>query len=343
MDPDVAQYEAVGKELLRRCLAEETATDLHAWLSATLARFGGGAEDAALTWTASFDYYDTLLAKREAQAHLPANERRLLDWPWASWNTRLDPLEAGMLVSITAPDGQGKSLVVECLAEHWARQQHRVVFVHYELNWALMMDRRTARHTSIPVRTLKSGNMTFEQRSIVAQVRPRLLAWDGEITYLHTPGWTMERTVAELRKLHGDGQCDIAVIDYLEKAQPSKRQLQMYGSNTWEREADNVEQLKVLAEAAEFPVVMVAQMSKAGKDESTRTMDRNAMSGSASKSNKANIVVLLRRERMDDGNYSPTVHVQIDKNTMGITGGFEQVMQPEFFRLGDIYDVISGR
>jgi replicative DNA helicase len=338
MDPDVAQYEAVGKELLRRCLADETATDLHAWLSATLARFGGGDDNAALTWPASFDYYDALLAKRDAQAALPLNERRLIDWPWASWNSFIDPLEAGMLVSITAPDGQGKTIVVECLAEHWARRRHKVVFVHYELNWTLMLDRRTARHTSIPVRTLKSGIMSPAQRSMVAEVRPRLLAWEGDITYLHTPGWTMERTVAELRKLHAAGACDVAVIDYLEKAQPSKRQLQMYGSNTWEREADNVEQLKVLAEAVELPVVMVAQMSKAGKDETARTMDRNAMSGSASKSNKANVVILLRRERMADGNYSPTVHVQIDKNTMGGTGGFDQVMQPEFFRLGDVYD-----
>ena len=93
--------------------------------------------------------------------------------------------------------------------------------MHYELNRALMMDRRTARHTSIPVRALKSGAMTAEQRATVASVRPRLLAWDGEITYLHTPGWTMERTIAELRSLQADGRCDVAVIDYLEKASPS--------------------------------------------------------------------------------------------------------------------------
>ena len=62
----------------------------------------------------------------------------------------------------------------------------------------------------------------------------------------------MERTCAELRKLHAEGACDVAVIDYLEKAQPSKRQLQAHGTNTWEREADNVEQLKVLRNQRRF-------------------------------------------------------------------------------------------
>jgi replicative DNA helicase len=342
MDPEVAQYEALGLELLKRCLADESATDLHSWILSTIARFGGGDESAALGWLESFDWYDALLAKRDALAALPLSERRLIDWPWESWNRLIDPLEPGMLISITAPDGQGKTILVECLAEHWARRKHRVAFVHYELNRSLMMDRRTARHTSILVRTLKSGTMTAEQRAVVAEVRPRLLAWDGAITYLHTPGWTMERTTAELRKLRAEGACDVAVIDYLEKASASSRQLKMHGTNTWEREADNVEQLKILAESVEMPVVMVAQMSKAGKDEPAKRMDRNDIGGSASKSNRANVVVLLRRDRLDTGDYSPIVHVQIDKNTMGATGGFDQVMQPEFFRLGDVYDSIGG-
>ena len=243
----------------------------------------------------------------------------------------------GMLASITAPDGQGKTIVVECLAEHWASRAHRVVFAHYELNRSLMLDRRMSRHTSLPVRALRSGTLTADQRKQVHEVRPRLTAWEGGITYLHTPGWTMEQTTAELRKLHAEGLCDVAVIDYLEKVAPSPKQLKMFGANVWQREADNVEQLKVFAERAEVPVVMVAQMNKAGKSTDFGRMDRSDMTGSADKSNKANLVVLLKRDREDDGNYGNTVHVQVDKNTMGATGAFDQYMQPEYFRLTDIY------
>lgn len=337
MSFELMQYEELARELYKRVDADESPSDIYDWLKDRIKRIGGGADPTAgLGWVESFDWYDALLAKREALALLPLEQRRLVDWPWQSWNNLIDPMEPGMLASITAPDGQGKTIIVECMAEHWARRHHKIVFVHYELNRALMMDRRTARHTSIPVRALKSGNMTPEQRATVASVRPRLLAWDGEITYLHTPGWTMERTIAELRSLQADGRCDVAVIDYLEKAAPSVRQVKLFGQNVWQREADNVEQLKVFAESTDVPVIMVAQMKKSGKDESWQKMDRNDMGGSGDKSNKANLVVLLRRDRDDAGSYSNTVHVQVDKNTMGATGAFDQWMQPEYFRLLDI-------
>lgn len=56
----------------------------------------------------------------------------------------------------------------------------------------------------------------------------------------------MERTTAELRRLHAEGECNVVVLDYLEKATPSQRQLKMFGTNLYQREADNVEQLKKL-------------------------------------------------------------------------------------------------
>ena len=337
MNVEAKQYEVLALELLQRVNAEAEPADMHDWLTRRLGALGAGDTEAALYWHDSFDWYDELLAKREALALLPESERRLLDWPWASWNRLIDPMAPGMLASITAPDGQGKTIVVECLAEHWASRAHKVVFAHYELNRSLMLDRRMSRHTSLPVRALRSGTLTTDQRKAVNEVRPRLMAWEGGITYLHTPGWTMEQTTAELRKLHAEGLCDVAVIDYLEKVAPSPRQLKMFGANVWQREADNVEQLKIFAERAEIPVVMVAQMNKAGKGMSIDRMDRSDMTGGADKSNKANLVVLLKRDREIDGNYGNTVHVQVDKNTMGATGAFDQYMQPEYFRLTDIY------
>ena len=81
---------------------------------------------------------------------------------------------------------------------------------------------------------------------------------------------------------------------------------------------------------------MVAQMSKVGKGQGTNTVDRNAMTGSGEKSNRANLVVLLRRDRDDLAGYSSIVDVIIDKNTMGGTSTFQQQMQPQYYRVGDI-------
>lgn len=333
---DLAVYEMLAKETLRRVFAEEDVESLQAWLMGQVVRLGGGVdEDAVLTWAQSFDFYDELLARREQQALLPAAERKELQWPWLSWSKLIDPLEPGMLAVLAAGDGMGKTIYGESIAEYWARHRNRVVFVHFELNRALMMDRRTARHTSILRRDLKSGMLTVEQKRMVAEVRPRLLAWDGYVTYLHTPGWSMEKVVQKLAALKLDGGCDVVVLDYLEKAAPSQRQLKMFGSNVFQREADNVEQIKNWSEQSEVPVLMLAQMSKEGKKQDVDTMDRTGIRGAGEKTEKANVVVLLNRKREED-TYSNTVDVRVDKNTIGATGGFQQWMQPEFFRVTDV-------
>lgn len=334
--PELQQYLALAQETMRRCYAEEDPTMLHQWLTDQLGKMRGAVEgNALMTWQESFDYYDQLLAQREADALLPESERKTVDWLWPSWNRMIDPLEPGMLAVVSAGDGQGKTIYAESLAEHWARRKNKVVFLHYELNRAIVLDRRTARHTSINRRDLKSGRLTTEQKETIQEMRPRLLAWDGYITYIHTAGWTMERTLQDLHRLKVEGQCDVVVLDYLEKNAPSRRQLQMFGTNTYQREADNVEQLKNFAESTETPVLMLAQMSKAGKTTDASTLDRTGMRGAGEKSEKANVVILLHREKIENG-YSQKVDVVIDKNTMGPTGSFSQWMQPEFFRVQEM-------
>lgn len=337
MNPEIAQYEAMAKELMRRCMAEEEPEALRQWLTETIARLGGGDTQAVMPWLESFDLVDTIVANYEKMAGMKDEDRKTLNWPWQSWRNLIDPLEDGMLGVVTAPDGQGKTIYGESIAEYWAEHKNRVVFVHYELNRKLMMLRRTSRHAGILVRDIKEGHLSDDQKRKIKEIRPRLTAWDGFISYVHTPGWTMERTTAELARLYSEGLCDVVVLDYLEKASASRRQLQMFGSNIYQREADNVEQLKNFSETTGVPVVMIAQMSKEGKSTGFDKLDRGGMRGAGEKSDKANLVVMLKRDRVGDG-YSNTVEVLVDKNTMGRTGTFTQTMQPEFFRVADTYD-----
>ncbi|KKQ62535.1 MAG: hypothetical protein US85_C0025G0003 [Candidatus Shapirobacteria bacterium GW2011_GWF1_38_23] len=247
MNPEIVQYEVLAKELLRRCMAEDEPEELRRWLSEMLARMGAGEEDAILKWVDSFDFTSKIIEDYEKIANTPESLRRDLSWPWQSWNNIIDPLEDGMLGLVTAPDGAGKTIYAESIAEHWAAHKNRVVFVHYELNRKLMMLRRTSRHTGITPRDIKSGKLNLLQKQKIDEVKPRLLKWEGYISYLHTPGWTMERTITELRRLVNEDECDVVVLDYLEKASASKRQLQMFGTNIYQREADNVEQIKTFA------------------------------------------------------------------------------------------------
>ncbi len=340
-DPELAKWEAFAKEILRRCMAEEDPDELHAWMLAVLERIAKPEElKPFLLWLETFEFYQGVTERRYEMANLPELERKTLTWPWSSWARIIDPLAPGMLGVVTAPDGMGKTLYCENIAEHWARHGNHVVYIHYELNHEVMLDRRLARHTSMTVRLLRSGRLSPAQQYTIAEANARLKSWPGGITYLHTPGWSMDRTIEALTKFHNDGLCDAIVLDYLEKVAPSKRQLQLFGPNQFQREADNVEQIKTFAEQASIPVLLAAQMNKMGKRAGFADVDRTGMRGAGEKSEFANLVVMLHRDRTADG-YSEQVNVLVDKNTMGPTGTFKQRMQPEFYRVADIAEAQS--
>lgn len=336
MNPELAVYEALAKEILRRVMADEEPTDINTWILDQLSRLGGGDNEAAMTWLESFDYTENMLVDYERIANDPDEIKKMLRFPWLSWRKYVNFLDPGTLTTITAPDGQGKTIYAESIAEHWAQTGKKVAFVHFELNRTLMMTRRLSRHTGLTATYIKDGKYTPADVENIDNAKKKLKHFDGQITYLHTPGWTAEKTIAELRKLHTEGKCDGVVWDYLEKTAASRRQLQMFGANLFMREADNVEQMKNFAESSGVPVIQVAQLRKEGKGKSISNVDRTDIRGASEKTDKANLVIVINRERIETG-YSNETNVLIDKNTMGPTGTFKQIMQPEYFRVADIY------
>ncbi len=331
--PGLEAYLILAQELMRRVYAEESPEEINAWLSTQLQRLAGqGTEAARMTWAESFEVYEGIMAKRVADATLPEGERKMLTWPWATWSNLLDPLEPGMLTVLAAGDGGGKTLYAENIAEHWARSGHNVVFLHWELNKALMLDRREARHTGITRRTLKIGKLTLSEERERQAANDRLRQWPGGITYVHTPGWTAEKALVEVQSLIGEHLCDVFVIDYLEKMAPSPRQAKLFGTNFFIREADDVEQVKSFGEQQEVPALLLAQLNKIGKGQSFVNLDRTAIRGAGEKTEKANIVILLHRENTE----SEMVQVRIDKNTIGPTGSFSQWLDTARFRVCDL-------
>lgn len=336
MNPELVKYEMVAKELLRRVLAEEDAEDIRLWLAEVAQRAKDEEDTAAfLYWMATFEFYERLQVQRAEYAALPEDERKRLDWPWTSWNTMIDPLQPGMLAVLAAPSGCGKTTYAECIAEHWARKGGQVAFLHWELSHETMLDRRLARNAFMNVRQVREGVQTAERMDKMGSARDSLRLWLGGITYIHAPGWTADKAIRALDTLQAQGKCDVVVIDYLEKIASSNRQLKFFGANTFQREADNVEQIKIFSERAGVPVLMLSQLSKRGRDASFDDIDSTAIRGAGEKSEKANLVVLLKRARTSDG-YANEVQVLIDKNTLGPTGTRKQIMQPEYFRVADI-------
>jgi len=190
------------------------------------------------------------------------------------------------------------------------------------------------RHSGIPRRTLKLGQLAPFEIEEHRRADERLKAWRGGITYVHTPGWTVERALVEVRNLIEENLCDVFVVDYLEKAGAAPSQVKLFGTNVFVREAHDVEQIKSFSEQQEVPVLLLAQLNKIGKGQSFATLDRTAVRGAGEKTEKANVVILLHRESTE----VETVQVRIDKNTIGPTGSFTQYMDVRRFRIQDIQE-----
>lgn len=270
------------------------------------------------------------------------------DWPWASWNSRVRPLPPGMVGIIAAPDGQGKSMYLEQVAEHWASHGQHVVLVHLEDALDYKLDRRLARHASVELSKIEDGNLSEYEQYQVDEANGRIGAWAEYLHYYHAAGESMTTILRELESRVAEGICQAVIFDYLDKVQPTRGQANVYGTNTWERQANDMEQLKTFAEKSKVPVFTATQGNKSMQSGGTQT--RQAIQGSGQKSQKAQLVMILTREMVGDeglrdkngkllaepGEYSPVAKLKIDKQNRGKTGNFKQYIMGQFFTVRDI-------
>lgn len=303
--------------------------------------------DSLMKWDKSFDHYWSVLEERKRQT---AAGGRLTTYPWASWNNLIDPAEPGLPMVISADSGKGKTIYLECLADWWAMQGLSVAFVHFELNKDIMLDRRTVRHSQIPRRVLATGSLTDAQEQRIRDTDTRLKGWRGTINYLHTPGWSIEEVCREGKRMVQDGLCDVMVLDYLDKAAASPRQMKLFGSNENARAADNTDYWKNFLENESVVGASAGQLNKDGKlQTSIDTLVKEHILGSGHRVNFVNVVGLLHRQTLDGpemdengekvgdvGDYSRIAKMKFDKNTLGQRGIVDQIMKPHLFTVNDL-------
>jgi len=285
---------------------------------------------------------------RKRIADHEAGIRSGYDWPWASWNKLMRPLQPGFVATLAAPDGMGKSTYLEMIAEHWASRGYHVVYVHLEDSLTYKLDRRMARTALVGIDRIQDGNLSPDDQRKIADAESRMSAWADLLHYYEAPGESMTTILRELESRVAEGVCQAVVFDYLDKVRPTRGQSQLYGNNLWERQADDMEQLKAFAEKSKLAVLTATQGNKAMQDAGTQT--RQAIQGSGQKSQKSQLVVILTRDLVGSGGmkdsngaliaaageYSPMVNVRVDKQNIGRTGGFQQVLVGQYFTVRDI-------
>lgn len=262
---------------------------------------------------------DYLINQRDRAERLAEDPDCLITTPWADLNRALIELEPGALHVVAAPTGIGKTIYMECMAEHNARHGKSVAFYHLELSHQTMLDRRMARHSGIQVWQLRKGYDGEE----VHRATGFLSSWQQHIAYIHCPGWSANRVVADLHGLHARGMADLAIVDYLGKlAMPAlggRNEASAIGSY-------RMEPLKTCAEQLGIPIVTGSQLNRARRARRDKRAVLDDLRSSGEIAEKANQVIVIHRvkspygkERFD--HQKPIeIEFQVEKNSQGIAG-----------------------
>lgn len=274
---------------------------------------------------ASSHYYGSDDSLMDYLADQIAMQDRLQSDPDALIVTGLRDLDAylgclpeGLLHVPVARPGTGKTIYCECLAEHNARRGKRIAFYHYELSTREMLHRRVARHGKVLLQRLREGYDGPEVMSALDTIR----AWHGNIVYIHCPGWSAERVAADMTRLHARGECDLAIVDYVQKIPLPNRE-----GTTSMKIGQNAEVLKTCAEQLGIPVVLPSQVNRSFKGRGNARPTIADIRESGEIEEKANQILVLHRpnERQagrpeDLFGTVEKIEVYIEKNTGGATG-----------------------
>jgi replicative DNA helicase len=127
------------------------------------------------------------------------------------------------LTTVLARTGGGKTLAAMQIADSNAKAGLKVLYFHVELNQAQMLARRYCRMTGITVLGQLAGRLEEEQQAALLRASGEISNWPGRVDFVHSPNWSAEKLVGELKARHfalvasqGRGY-DLVVLDYLQR------------------------------------------------------------------------------------------------------------------------------
>lgn len=242
-------------------------------------------------------------------------------------------LMPGYLHVVAARSSIGKTMYMECSAEANAKRNKKVAFYHLELGYDMMVDRMMARHTGISISELRRGYDGAE----LGQAIDRIVPWFRNIIFVHCPGWSAERISADIQRLKMRGECDLAIVDYLQKialpvTHSGLNQAALYGLEA--------EALKICAENCQIPIMLGSQVSRDYKYRDEKRPHMEDIRNSGEIEEKANQIIILHRpeERNQNLRFGDTeiLEAAVEKNTCGGVGVVQLVHVVGRYLLGDL-------
>lgn len=210
-------------------------------------------------------------------------------------------LHPGQLVIIAARPGLGKSTLALDFARH-ASISARVpaIFFSLEMGRNEIATRLLAAETSIPMNTLRRGDLDQRDWDRIAIARSRTIA-DAPLYIDDSPNMTLVEIRAKCRRLSQRSGLKLVVIDYL--------QLMTSGKKVESRQQEVSEfsrALKLLAKELQVPVVALSQLNRNSEQRSDKRPALADLRESGSLEQDADMVILLHRDDAFERDAPPT-------------------------------------
>lgn len=274
---------------------------------------GQGVQEQELGWVGDdFDSWaDQAGTRPEASVLLP----------WSDLNQQIT-LRGGQMIVVGARPGNGKSLVGIGAAQDVAIDQGKPAAIFsLEMGRSEIYERIAAFRAKVLLERFTRPNpdgLTAEERSRLDRVRPEVRA--APLLIDDSPAITPQRIRARLRWMAGQGKpAQLVVIDYLQLMEASER-----FENRQQEVAYLSRQMKLIAKQFDVPVIALSQLNRGSENRADAQPKASDLRESGGLEQDADVVLLLHRERDEEGGYTGKgageVEVHIAKNRGGSAG-----------------------
>lgn len=210
-----------------------------------------------------------------------------LPTPWADLNRATKGLRPGRVYVLAGRPGMGKSILGGQLAAFTALRQERTALFSLEMSGEEIQQRNVSALSGVPHDFFDAPEEDSEHWS---KIQPAIAALTGAALLVDdTPGLTAAQVCARAERAHLQAGLALVVIDHL-------HELTVDGKDRVNSIGDAARAFKGLAKRLNVPVVLLAQLNRAGAGSGDKRPTLTDLRASGAIEEVADVVLLIHRE-----------------------------------------------
>lgn len=200
-------------------------------------------------------------------------------------------LQGGDIVVIPGRTGMGKSWILAKMAHAAWTHGHYVGLSSMEMSLVPLARRWVGLETLLNPNLIRSGQLTTQaEQHLINRVNEMNQSPQGGRSVFMAGDFS--KRVGQVERMFDENELDALYIDAAYLLTPEGRRTGTI--SRWERIADVIQELKVIALKVNRPIIITVQMNRNVKKSTTRTLDTTDIGGSDSIPQDASIIVGVR-------------------------------------------------